>query len=388
MKTLRSLFMGAIALTLVTASLTGCASTHLSSARKHFYKGDLASATTALHETSAGDPDRALLLMERGMVKHTAGHYKASADDWLLAAETIDRLDRLSALRQTSGSVASDRRIKTFHGLPYERTLLRSFCALNYFAIALWDDAAAQARKAIGQLENREAFPDDAFSRYLAAFCLELTGDTDGARRHYQAADRLTSTLAIASTGSIMPGTKSLSTPPRDHAGSRDTEIVCFIGIGRGPNGRGRIRRARRWGPTPFVEVYADDELLGRSYALTSTERLYDRTQEQLAAIHAAEEESQSAIKHGLVATLANDSPALGTLLWTTIFAFEGRAKRRWETLPLSLQVARVKCPDDLRRVKLVFRGHDGSIQDEQTFSTPLTRRNQTFVTFARNSPP
>jgi len=377
----------ALALILVAASLSGCASTQLSSARKHFYKGDLASATTALDDAPSEDTDRVLLLMERGMVKHAAGRYKASAADWLEAVETIERLDKVSVSRQTASFVTSDR-VKTFRGLPYERTLLHALSALNYFAMALWDDAAVEARNAIDRLENLKGFPDDAFSRYLSAFCLELIGNTDGARRQYEAADQLTTNMAITSTGAIVPSKTGKATSAQNRARSEGSELICFIGIGRGPDGYGRLRKAGRWGRTPFVEIYGDDERLGRSYALANTAMLYDRTQDKLAAIRAAKEVSRVVIKESLAASVAEDSPALGMLLWIAMFAFENQAERRWETLPLSLQVARVKCPDDLRSIKLVYRGHGGSIQDEQTFGTPLTRRRQTFVTFARSSPP
>jgi tetratricopeptide (TPR) repeat protein len=377
----------ALALILVTAGLSGCASPRLSSARKDFYKGDLASATATLQNAPSADTDQALLLMERGMVKHASGRYKASAADWLEAAETIGRLDKVSVSRQTASFVTSDR-VKTFRGLPYERTLLHAFSALNYFAMALWDDAAVEARNVIDRLENLNGFPDDAYSRYLAAFCLELIGNADGARRQYEAADSLTATLAITSTGTIIPSTEGKATDAQNHARSEGPELLCFISVGRGPDGHGRVRGQGRWGSTPFVEVYAKNELLGRSYALGSTGMLYNRTQDKLAAVRAAKEISRVVIKESLAASVADDHPALGMLLWIAMFAFEGQAERRWETLPLSLQVARVKCPDDLRRIKLVYRGHNGSIQDQEIFSSPLTRRRNTFVTFARSSPP
>ncbi len=381
--------MGARALALILAavSLTGCASTQVSKARRHFYNGDLASATTVLDAAPSEDTDKVLLLMERGMVKQAAGRYKASAADWLDAVDTIERLDKVSITRQTASFVTSER-VKTFRGLPYERTLLHSFSALNYFAMALWDDAAVEARNAIDRLENLKGFPDDAFSRYLAAFCLELIGNADGARRQYEAADRLIPTLAITSTGALVPSQTGKATAEQNRTRSQGAELLCFISIGRGPDGYGRIRRGGRWGRTPFVEVYGNDELLGRSYALASTAMLYDRTQDKLAAIRAAKDITRVVVKESLAASVAEDSPALGMLLWIAMFAFENQAERRWETLPLSLQVARVKCPDDLRRVKLVYRGHGGSIQDQQVFSSPLTRRRQTFVTFARSSPP
>ena len=377
----------ALALILVAAGLCGCASTQLSSARKDFYEGDLASATTTLQEAPSADTDQVLLLMERGMVKQASGRYKASAADWLEAVETIERLDKVSVSRQTASFVTSDR-VKTFRGLPYERTLLHAFSALNYFAMALWDDAAVEARNVIDRLENLNGFPDDAYSRYLAAFCLELVGNPDGARRQYEAADSLTATLAITSTGAIIPSTEGKATDAQNRARSEGPELLCFVSIGRGPDGHGRVRGQGRWGPTPFVEVYANDKLLGRSYALGNTAMLHDRTQKKLAALRAAKDVSRVIIKESLAASVSDDHPALGMLLWIAMFAFEGQPERRWETLPLSLQVARVKCPDDLRRIKLVYRGRNGSIQDQEIFSTPLTRRRNTFVTFARSSPP
>ncbi len=377
----------ALALILVAATVSGCASTQLSKARRDFYKGDLASATTTLQDAPSEDTDRTLLLMERGMVKHAAGRYKESAADWLEAVETIERLDKVSVSRQAASFVTSDR-VKTFRGLPYERTLLHAFSALNYFAMAMWDDAAVEARNVIDRLENLNGFPDDAYSRYLSAFCLDLVDNADGARRQYEAADKLTPGLAITTTGQLLASPSGRATPAQNRSRSQGSELVCFIGIGRGPDGYGRVRHAGRWGPTPFVEIYAGEKFLGRSHAIGNTGVLYDRTQDKLAAIRAAKEVSRVVIKETIAAKISDDSPALGMLLWIAMFAFENQAERRWETLPLSLQVARVKCPDDLRQVRLVYRGHGGSIQEEQTFGTPLTRRRQTFVTFARSSPP
>jgi len=376
----------ALVMILAAASLAGCASTQLSTARRDFYKGDLANATMTLSEAPSGDTDKVLLLMERGMVKQVAGHYKASADDWLEAVATIDRLDKVSVSRQTASFVTSDR-IKTFRGLPYERTLLHAFSALNYFARAMWDDAAVEARNIIDRCENLSGFPDDAYSRYLAAFCLETVGNADGARRQYEAADTLTRTLAITTTGALIPSKEGKATAAQNRARSKDNELVCFIGIGRGPDGYGRTPQRGRWGLTPFVEVFSGDELLGRSYALADTAALHNQTQDKLAAIRAAKEITRVVVKQSIASSIADDSPGLGVLLWVVMFAFENQAERRWETLPLSLQVARVPCPDDLRTVTLVFHGRNGAVYDRQVYSAPLTRRRATFVTFARSAP-
>lgn len=373
----------ALAMILAVASLSGCASSQLSTARKDFYNGNLADASLAMDSAPSDDTDKVLILMERGMIKQVAGHYKASADDWLEAVETIEALDKISVSRQTASFVTSDR-VKTFRGLPYERTLLHAFSALNYFARAMWDDAAVEARNIIDRLENLNGFPDDAYSRYLAAFCLERIGNTDGARRQYEAADKLTPALAVTSSGALIPNKAGKATAKQNRARHGGNELVCFIGIGRGPDGRGRTPRRGRWGLTPFVEILNDDALLGRSYALAETAELHSRTQDKLAAIRVAKTVSRLVIKDSIASSVADNNEGLGALLWLVMFAFEAQAERRWETLPLSLQVARVPCPDDLRTVTLVFRGRNGVVQDRQVYNIPLTRRHSTFVTFAR----
>lgn len=376
----------ALALVVAAGCLSGCASTQLRSARKDFYAGNMANATATLSETPTEDTDRVLLLMERGMVKQAAGSYKASASDWVDAVETIDELDKVSVSRQAASFVTSDR-VKTFRGLPYERTLLHAFSALNYFALAMWDDAAVEARNIIERMENLKGFPDDAYSRYLAAFSLEMIGNADGARRQYEAADGLTKTLAIGSTGRIEPSKSGKATAKTHRRSDGVAELVCFISMGRGPDGYGHTRTRGRWGLTPYVEIMHDGKRLGRSYPLADTASLYAATEAKLAAIRAAKDVTRVVLKESIASSVADDSPALGILLWIAFFAFEGQPERRWETLPLSLQVARVPCPDDLRKVTLVYHGRNGVVEERQVYSAPLTRRRKTFVTFARNGP-
>jgi len=320
------------------------------------------------------------------MVKQVAGRYKASADDWVAAVAAIDELDKISVSRQAASFVTSES-VKTFRGLPYERTLLHAFSALNYFALAMWDDAAVEARNIIDRVENLNGFPDDAYSRYLSAFALELSGNADGARRQYEAADALTKTLAIGSTGRIEPSATGKATDETNRRSEDAAELVCFISIGRGPDGYGHTQGRGRWGLTPYVEVMRDGKRLGRSYALGDTASLYAATQSKLAAIRAAKDVTRLVLKESLASSVADDHPGLGILLWIAFFAFEGQPDRRWETLPLSLHVARVPCPDDLREVTLVYHGRNGGVEERQTYSAPLTRRRNTFVTFARNGP-
>ena len=65
-------------------------------------------------------------------------------------------------------------------------------------------------------------------------------------------------------------------------------------------------------------------------------------------------------------------------------YALEMPDTRRWETLPLWLQVARVPCPPDLSAFDVVYRGKGGNVVTRQTIERPLARKGDVFVSFCR----
>lgn len=73
--------------------------------------------------------------------------------------------------------------VQNFRGAPFERTMVHVMAAKNYLALGEWDDAAAEARRIIKSLEPdiRGEYPEDAYSRYMAGFCLEMIDDDSNA---------------------------------------------------------------------------------------------------------------------------------------------------------------------------------------------------------------
>ena len=365
---------------LICAVLTGCATSQLKMARASFRNGDVRAAETNLAEIAEDDTNRALVLMERGMIRQAAGDFKPSSQDWIEAVGKIRELDYVSVSRSTASLVTSDQVI-AFRGYPYERTLLHAFAANNYFAMAMWDDAAVEARNAIEQLENLEGFPDDAYCRYLSGFCLEVTGDWDGARRQYEAADKLLEGIRVnALSGHFAPGNGE----PKPIEGG---ELVCFVAIGHGPNGYGNAPGAGRWGMEPYAEFHANGQYLGRSYVFSDARRLHAETEKKVAALRAAKDIGRVVLKEGLAAVVADQNEALGALLWIVLFAFENHEERRWETLPMSLQVARMPCPQNLTGYTVTFKSSGGTVRKTKTVTAPITRRRQTYVSFCRDVP-
>ncbi len=368
---------------LLVAGCAGCASIPLREARSQFYDGrlDEAEATIRAPADDAGSGDRILYLMERGMIRQTRGEYRESAADFLLANREIRRLDRLSVSRSTASLLTNDE-VLVFRGYPYERTLLHAFAAKNYFAVAAWDDAAVEGRNIIAQLEARDGFPDDPYSRYLAGVTLELSGDGDGARRQYEAADALLPDLAVTPSGWLAP--TNAPAPPPDTG----PQLVCFVAVGGGPDGYGRCRGRARWGARPYADLYAGPLHLGRTYPLADTLALYNRTQDKVAALRAAKDLSRLVIKESVANAVSDHNGALGALLWVVLFAFENQEERRWETLPYSLQAARVACPENLDAVTVVFRGAGGREVGRRTIRRPLAQRRNLRVSFCRDIGP
>ncbi|OVE75890.1 hypothetical protein BVX97_03550, partial [bacterium E08(2017)] len=308
--------------------VTGCASSGLNSARENFYRGNLKQASENLREIPEGNRDKILLLMERGTIHQEAGNYKESTDDWVSAWRMAEELDYLS-LSQGATSLVVNERVKNFQGMPYERTMLHAFAAKSYMAMELWDDAAVEARNLIDRCQNIGKFPQDAYARYMAGFCMEMIFDSDAASRQYKEADKLTPHLTITDDGQIMRATTNAARVAK--SSPKTSELVCFIGIGRSPTEFGSWSSNYRWGATPFAEIYTNGKCLGRSHNFANIQYLLAGTQKQLAAMRTLKTATRIAIKETLAATVSSENEFLGEMLRLLLYSFETPDERRWE---------------------------------------------------------
>ena len=115
-----------------------------------------------------------------------------------MPAEEIDRLWTISASKGTASFVINDS-VQDFRGAPYERTLLEAFNTHNFLVQGDWDNAAVGARRVIRSLDpdRRGDYPEDAYSRYLAGFCLAMIDDDSNATIQYHKADGLAARATI-----------------------------------------------------------------------------------------------------------------------------------------------------------------------------------------------
>jgi len=359
--------------------LCGCATSSLDRARGRFYAGQAVAAEQELADIPPGNTDRVLYLMERGTAAQAAGRYEASIRDWLEAADTAEDLDYLSVSRGSASLVVNDR-VLAFRGEPYERTLLHTFAAQSFLALGRWEDAAVEARRIARRLEALDGFPDDAFSHYVAGFCFEAQDDLEAAAIEYGRAARLLPAVPLdPATGRFAAGATNAAPPAAGQA-----ELVCCVLIGRSASGDEFWNANLRWGLQPYAEVYAGNRLLGRSYTLTSVQRLIDLTRRKRAAMQTAKTVSRIAVKETLAHAVSRQDSALGDVTRLLLFALETPDERRWETLPLHLGVLRAPCPEEATELRVVFRGAGGRVVEEQTLRAPLSRRGRLRWTMCR----
>jgi hypothetical protein len=259
-----------------------------------------------------------------------------------------------------------------FRGLPFERTYLHVFQARNYLAQGLWSEAGVEARNIIYRQEHLNGFPDDAYSRYMAGFCLALSGDDSSASFQYRIADSLTPSLIIDNaTGAILTRdqTNALATPQ-----PAKWELVCLVDMDG-------------FGPAGAAEIYAGGKFLGTTHLLTDLSEMAALSREKTASRRMAKTVARIAMKEGIAAAVSSHNEDLGNLIRLLLFAVEIPDERSWKTLPDQLAIARVPCPPDLKSFEVVFRNRYRGGPSRIIVPGPLARRNQTYFAFCRNYP-
>ena len=394
--------------------LGGCATAPLESARIDFFAGRLERADAALSKEEADSgKDRVLVLMERGTIRQARGDYGKSAADFIAASDRIHELETYSVSKGASSMVVNDT-VENYRGAPYERTLLHVFAALDQLALANWDNGAVEARRMLDTLTaaKTDGYPEDAFSRYMAGFCLEMIDDDSNAAIQYRLASELAAGVAVdehgrlserapplppptdpdmtnAAPAAAVPPPKPESEVPRElRAKKWDHELVCFILLGAGPDPYFSGGTAWYGGAPAYAELYSGNTRLGRSYTLADADELCRLTAEREAARKIAKTVTRVAVKEGIAVAVekSTDNELLGLLVRLVLIGMlEQPDVRRWETLPCRLQVARVPCPPDLKELKLVLQG--GAGLTEIAVSQPITKRRRTYFCFYREMP-
>ena len=175
---------------IISLLLQGCASNlqREMAVDRFLREDDFASAIEELksNEEDFGSNSRLLYLMNMGALLHYAGRYEESNRYLQEAYELADALYTKSVTRMVASTVSPN--VAPYYGEDYERVIISTFMALNYFMLGALEDALVEARKINKDLElltdkyeGKDKYKDDAFSHYLAGLIQEAGGEINDA---------------------------------------------------------------------------------------------------------------------------------------------------------------------------------------------------------------
>ena len=162
------------------------------SLRDHDPKG--ADAIVAAAEKDYGSKSLVLYGMDRGMTLQLAGDYQQSN---MVLEQAEDEIDRLYTRRISTEALAfmTNDTALPYEGDPYEQVLINVLKALNYSVLGQWQEALVEARRIDHRLnvlsdriQEKNAYREDGFARYLSGILYESTGDVNNAFIAYRKA--------------------------------------------------------------------------------------------------------------------------------------------------------------------------------------------------------
>jgi uncharacterized protein len=138
-------------------------------------------------ENEYGSKSRVLYGMDRGMTLQLAGEYQQSNAVLEEAEDEVDRLYTRVVRTETLAFMTNDNALP-YEGDPYEQVMINVLKALNYASLNEWQDALVEARRIDHRLnvlsdrvQDKGAYRDDGFARYLSGILYESAGDVNNA---------------------------------------------------------------------------------------------------------------------------------------------------------------------------------------------------------------
>jgi hypothetical protein len=151
-------------------------------------------ALGAMQSLEAPDRDQAQYLLNLGMLKHLTGDIEGSIIDLQKAASTMERLQAIS-IREGLGAATVNETLRAYAGSPAEQVLAQQLLTLNYLMLGDLDGARVEVLKT--DLLMREPVYDNkingqlASARMIAGLVFELGAEWDNALISYRKAAAL-----------------------------------------------------------------------------------------------------------------------------------------------------------------------------------------------------
>lgn len=345
---------------------SGCVSGNLTRARQSYYNQNPDAALAELTDPGAASGRNQLVFsLEKGLILHDAKRYEESAEAFRHAASIMEAQEVIR-LGQQSASLVTNDWVTDYKGEYSERLWVHTYLMMNYLILYRYESALVEAKKALKVLEKHPSSLEYTyFTRALIALCFENLKEYDGARIEYEKMARSASRDSPAAvelvrisrmTGHPLP--EGISPSVSEHPlarNARTTELVIFLGVGRGPVKEAddivappsvRIsfpRYVHRF--TRNVNIFPEKKSQRMPFILFQTDMnqvagmaLEERSKEVIAKAAA-----RAAFKEGIAQAVGGKNDELVTaLVRTVLFLTEEADTRGWETLPARLLLIRI----------------------------------------------
>ncbi|HZI10614.1 MAG TPA: hypothetical protein VE153_09520 [Myxococcus sp.] len=358
---------------------SGCASDYVARTRgirSAYQSEDYPSALQSLEGAAKSGPerDRLLVLLDKGMVLHSAGRWTESNAVLEEAERLSEQLDATSVTEE-AGVLISNERQRAYRGEDFEKLMISVLQALNYAQLGEDESAMVEVRQVNERLEKmvveeKKPYEQLAIARYLGGVIRESQRDWDSAYIDYAKAYELEPRLGAL----VEPLLRLAKQTGRDDVYARlrekhpgvshmplgpgEAQLVVVVEAGLSPEKQRASRDGADGGDLIEVPVYRDrgsaprvrvelGEQSQRAVTVTSLAEvarvhLDDRIGRML-----AKQVAGAVVKAGLAAGAGalTKSKELGMLAFLLLNAGNAPDLRSWLSLPAEFQVARFRVP-------------------------------------------
>lgn len=362
-------------LILLLLFLNGCAG-RLNQASRFYYAGQPQRALDLLEKGDhLGKRNQLLFLLEKGVVFHQLGDYQQSVNQFLKAAQLIDRFEVVRLTEQTA-SLVTNEWMTRYQGEYSERLWVHSYLMMNYLLLGEYDDALVEAKQALGLLQQYpEALNGDYFTRALIALCFaNLDEDNDAYLVYRKLAEDLpdpgpvaVDLVRLANRLGMVDEVEKYQPylPQKIPAG--EAELVIFVANGRIPLKRpGNVvlppsirfafphySAAKTAQPRINVlpQIWSYRPMLTTDLGVVARKSLAARKARIL-----AKESLRVAAKEAIAQSVGNkNNAATEAIVRTALFLLEEPDTRCWQTLPGRLSLLRIPLPAGQHKLQLEF---------------------------------
>jgi hypothetical protein len=339
--------------------------------------------------------DKLLVLLDKGMVLHSAGQWAESIRVLAEADRLSQELDAIS-ISEEAGALLSNERQRAYRGEDFEKLMISVLQALNYAQLGKDEDALVEVRRVNERLEKmivdeKKPYEQLAIARYIGGVLYEDQREWDSAYIDYAKALELSPGLGPLAEPLLRLAKrtgrdelyeqlrKRFPGVPHEPLGPGEGQVVVVVEAGLSPEKESHSRHYRPGAVELItVPVYRD-----RGYPPLAQVRVGQVTQgavtvtslAQVAKVHLddrigrmlAKQFASAVLKAGVAAGAgaATKSEEVGYLTFLLLNLANEPDLRSWLSLPAEFQLARFRLPAGTHTVEVEYGGQVTSRQVE-----------------------